>query len=160
MLSIDRIIIYVCESLALTAVIYILAKKTFKIKELAVLAISIMVVFMVLDMFAPGVSSGVRQGSGFGLGYAQIAGSSYPRRYFDPNTGNIVEGMDDPTAINYYGNYNPKNPQKPEQELSKGPNMVTPEAQAQIPSIILQQYSKSPFGTDEDVDAKYAQYKS
>jgi hypothetical protein len=152
MFTINSIIIRLLEGLAVTIAIYLITQKKFDTRGLIILVLSISATFLVLDLFAPNVGNGARQGAGFGLGFQQVAGNPTPMplKYYNPN-GQIIEGMDDPTALNYYGQYNPKMvemPAKPNEE----PIMMVKgnESGAQVPSVILQQYAQNPFSTEEE----------
>ena len=122
MINLSNLIIYFCEGLAVSAALYLLAKRQLGMAEMVVMALSISVTFMILDLFAPDIATGARQGTGFGLGFKQVAGGTYPRHYYGENgqvaggtyprhyygeQTQVVEGMDDPTAIQYYQRYNP-----------------------------------------------------
>lgn len=148
MLTIASIIAHIIEGIAITAAIYLVTQKSLKIKEIAMLSLTITATFLVLDLFAPAVAGGARQGSGFGLGYTQFAGMpTMPRSYFDPK---VVEGMDDPVAIDYYNKLNPQikdtlgsTPDNLEDTQLK-PNLIVNE-DTQIPSVVHQEYTKNPF---------------
>lgn len=187
MISLGNIVIYLMEGLAITGAIYLISGRLLPPAELVTLALSISVTFMILDLFAPGVASGARQGSGFGLGFRQVAGASYPYAYYNGNgkvesnlegfngRRRVIEGMDDPTAVNYYQRLNPSygqpmqleknsplsltgNAQQIDQApegVSAGPQLADYKlekvthsiANAQIPSQILQQFKQNPFDT-------------
>jgi hypothetical protein len=94
MIDLAKIIIYLLEGLAVTGAIYLITKKSLQMTELITLAVTVSVTFMVLDMFAPAVSAGARQGAGFGLGFRQVGAgngleqggggpSPFPLNYFD-----------------------------------------------------------------------------
>jgi len=125
MLSLAKIILYLFEGAAVTVAIYLITKKQLQAAELFTLALSIGVTFMILDLFAPSIAAGARQGAGFGLGWGQVGGTPNPRTYYSNDNRfegkfgqceggrcalprkNIVEGMDDPVAIEYYQRWNP-----------------------------------------------------
>lgn len=130
MLTLSDIMFHIVESIAITCAIYLVTKKTMKVKEIVVLVLSISASSLILSLFSPAVAAGVKQGSGFGLGYAQVAGNGHtrPRRYFDPNyppSSNIETAKPDHSGIPSDTN-----------------------------SIILQEYNKSPF----DTISQYASY--
>jgi len=81
--------VYLLEGIAITIAIYLITKKTIHVTEIVTLAVSIVVTSIILDIFAPSVSAGMRQGSGFGLGYMQVAGNPtpMPRQYFENPNG-------------------------------------------------------------------------
>jgi hypothetical protein len=121
MLSLARIIVYLLEGLSITVAIYLITKRQLRTPELATLALTITATFMILDLFAPGVAIGARQGTGFGLGFAQVGGNAtgMPLQYYGNQSSqgscqngqctdnSILEGMDDPVALQYYQQYNP-----------------------------------------------------
>jgi hypothetical protein len=133
-----KIFIYLLEGIAVTIAIYLIAKKSLSVRELLTLGATIGVTFMILDLFAPSVSSGARQGTGFGLGFQQVGGlpTPMPLQYYNPEMANsngnchcgmnehtngvagevpgpddkkknVIEGMDDPIAKEYYSMWNP-----------------------------------------------------
>lgn len=93
MLSLTNIIIYLLEGVAITIAIYLIAKKKLQTAEIFTLSLTIGVTFMILDMFAPGVAMGARQGAGFGLGFEQVAGDPNPRGYYMTQKGSSVENF-------------------------------------------------------------------
>lgn len=153
MFTLAGIIVRLLEGAAITGVIYLITKKALDMREIVTLMLTISATFMVLDLFAPAIGAGARQGSGFGLGFMQIAGdgNTMPRQFYDPKSSRVVEGMDDPVAMEYYNQYNPHVKQAPVSTEGQ-PNLVV----AKEPSVILQEYAKSPF--DTDADAKFAPF--
>ena len=150
MLTIKRILLYLIEGLAITVAIYLVTKRKIDIRALGTLALTIGVTFMVLDLYAPGVAAGARQGNGFGLGI-QLGGYPTPmnRRYYEGPDNKIVEGMDDPVARNYYGMYNPSPPLQ--QKVVNQPNLIIVKS-----SELLKDYTEHPF--DSTTEVQYAQY--
>lgn len=142
MFTMSSITSYLLIGVAITCAIYFISKKTLTFRELVTFVLSISITFIILDLFASGVSQGVRQGAGFGLGFTQVAGdgNTLPRHYYEP----VVEGMDDKVAIDYYNRYNPN---------KRGPQpIIVGETDSSVanfeqPSIILQHYAKNPFKT-------------
>ncbi len=141
MLSLARIIVYLLEGLSITVAIYLITKRQLRTPELATLALTISATFMILDLFAPGVAIGARQGSGFGLGFAQVGGNAtgMPLEYYGGNDqsqegtcqngqctdNSILEGMDDPVALQYYQQYNPYQSRSIPSELDQlGPRTI------------------------------------
>jgi len=156
MITIENILIYILEGIAITVAIYIVTRRTIKMNEIIILALSISASIFVLDILATKIGAGFRQGAGFGLGFMQVAGNAHtlPSQYF--GSEHVVEGMDDPIAKQYYEKHNPI--QDTEAIIAQPqPNLIKTEKSTseQEPSIILDQYSKSPFDTD-----KYAPYTS
>jgi len=103
MLSLEMLIVHVLEGAAIAAAIFLITNRKLELKEFAVMVITITATFVVLDLFAPTIGVGARQGAGFGLGFKQFAGNGefLPEKYF-------VEGMDDKEALDYYGEFNPQ----------------------------------------------------
>jgi hypothetical protein len=160
MISLANLFVHIIEGVAVTIAIYLVTRKQLNLKEIMTLSIMIAITFLLLDLFAPGVALGARQGSGFGLGFTQVAGSptGMPRHYYDPGSGKIkvIEGMDDEVALKYYGQYNPGKFAELPPQLNE-PNIVIGNAN-QIPSIILQNYTQNPYTNDTTISDKYAEY--
>jgi len=150
MFTLEGVLVHLLEGAAVTGAVYLVTKKALDIREIVTLVLTISVTFMVLDLFAPKIGVGARQGSGFGLGFMQVAGdgNTMPRRFYEAQSGQTVEGMDDRVAIDYYNQYNPHQQQAPVSAVGD-PNLVVAK-EAQIPSVILQKYSQSPFDTNAD----------
>src|SRR5947208_16330681 len=85
MLSLAKIILYLLEGSAITIAIYLITKKQLQASELFTLSLSIGVTFMILDLFAPEIGAGARQGAGFGLGFKQVGGTPRPESYYGTN---------------------------------------------------------------------------
>jgi len=85
MIGLGNLINRLLESLAITVVVYLITNKELSLKELTLLGLTIVTINLLLDLFAPEVAMGARQGTGFGLGYMQIAGSdiTLPYQYFN-----------------------------------------------------------------------------
>lgn len=154
MLTIKRIVLYLIEGLAITAAIYLVTKRQIDVRAIGTLALVIGATYMVLDLYAPGVGAGARQGSGFGLGFGlvpQVAGYPTPmnRRYYEGPDNKIVEGMDDPVALNYYSQYNPNPPLQ--QKVVNQPNLIIVKS-----SELLKDYNDHPFS--DTVEPQYAKY--
>ena len=77
MLTQSQFVKYLLEGLAVgTVAYYITGKKS--LKDSAMLGLTAALVFLLVDLFAPEVSGGLRQGSGFGIGYGMVGGSPTP----------------------------------------------------------------------------------
>lgn len=64
-----NIIKYVLEGAAVAFVAYYILPNSKKLPaEIATLALTASLVFMILDLYAPAVSDGARMGAGFGIG--------------------------------------------------------------------------------------------
>ena len=59
---------YLLEGLAVAAAAYYIPQKKTSLREVAMIALTAAATFAVLDIFAPAVASGARQGAGFGIG--------------------------------------------------------------------------------------------
>lgn len=60
---------YLLEGLAVAAAAYYIPRRTSNLQDIAMIAATAAAVFAILDMLAPTVSHGARQGAGFGIGY-------------------------------------------------------------------------------------------
>uniref|UniRef100_A0A6C0BJY0 Uncharacterized protein n=1 Tax=viral metagenome TaxID=1070528 RepID=A0A6C0BJY0_9ZZZZ len=152
------IVTHILEGLAITVAIYLVAHKSLQPKEFVIMVLIITATFMVLDQFAPVIAVGARQGSGFGLGFQQFAGdgNTMPLQYYQGQK--VVEGMDDPDALEYYGHYNPQHANAPQVTMTapdaSAPNMVLAE-KAQVPSVLLQEFARNPFDSRAENPADY-----
>ena len=59
---------YLLEGLAVAAAAYYIPQKKTSLREVAMIALTAAATFAVLDIFAPAIASGARQGAGFGIG--------------------------------------------------------------------------------------------
>lgn len=77
---IKRVIRYLIEGGAVAMAAYYIPKKKMELEEIAIIAVTAAAIFAVLDMYAPSIASAARQGTGFGIGAAQVgyAGMSVP----------------------------------------------------------------------------------
>lgn len=67
--ALTRLIKYMFEGLAVAIVAYVLPKSKLESNEILVIALSAACVFSILDLLAPAVSAGARQGVGLGAGF-------------------------------------------------------------------------------------------
>lgn len=76
MLSFDvnRFVKYILEGLAVALVTVVIPKKSLKVKEVAMIALTAAATFAVLDVFSPAIASGARTGTGFGVGFSMVGG--------------------------------------------------------------------------------------
>jgi len=74
MLDLQSLLKYVVEGLAVAAAAFYIPRRKSDLQEIAMIALTAAAVFAVLDHFAPNVSSGARQGAGFGIGYGLVGG--------------------------------------------------------------------------------------
>lgn len=140
------------EGVAITVAVYLTIRKEMTWKEAGVLVLTITVVFLLLDLFAPGVSAGARQGTGFGLGISQIAGAgdiTLPRQYYEDNSQQqqqsqsqptVPTGIEDKIALDYANKHIEAHAPVGENESDYPIN-----ADSQVPSTILQKYAENPF---------------
>lgn len=75
-----RLVKYVFEGIAVAAVAYILPKSRLQADEILFIALCAAAVFSILDLLAPAVSSGARQGVGLGAGF-KLIGFPGPGRF-------------------------------------------------------------------------------
>lgn len=74
----NKIIKYLLEGLAVAVAAYYIPNKNRNMSEVAMIALTASVTFLILDMFAPSVGSGARQGAGFGIGSQAISYTGPP----------------------------------------------------------------------------------
>jgi hypothetical protein len=70
----DLVIKYLLEGAAVAVAAFYIPQRKVDLQEIALIAVTAAAVFMVLDFFAPSVSVGARQGTGFGIGYKMVGG--------------------------------------------------------------------------------------
>ena len=70
--AIIRIFKYAFEGLIVALVASILPESKLKMDEIALLALTAACVFSILDLLAPSISSGARQGVGLGTGFRLV----------------------------------------------------------------------------------------
>ena len=68
-----RLLKYIFEGLCVAVVAYILPKHKLTASEIFGLALTAACVFSILDLLAPAISSGAKQGIGLGAGFQLIA---------------------------------------------------------------------------------------
>ena len=71
--TLQRVMKYIIEGLVVGLVAYLLPSKALSTEELILLAITASAIFALLDVLAPAISSTVRSGVGYGIGF-QLAG--------------------------------------------------------------------------------------
>lgn len=74
--ALTRLIKYMFEGLAVAVVAYILPKSKLQPSEIMFLALTAACVFSILDLLAPAISGGARQGVGMGVGFNLVG---FPR---------------------------------------------------------------------------------
>jgi hypothetical protein len=63
-----RAIKYLLEGLAVAIVAYMIPGKVLKLSEIAMIALTALATFAILDIYAPSVGASARTGAGFGVG--------------------------------------------------------------------------------------------
>lgn len=64
---VSRVVKYALEGVAVALAAYYFSGKL-KINEIGMISLTAMATFAILDVYAPGISPGARQGAGFGIG--------------------------------------------------------------------------------------------
>lgn len=67
-----RAIKYLVEGGAVALAAYFIPRRKMDLQEVAMIAVTAAAVFAILDLYAPAVGAAARQGSGFGIGAAQV----------------------------------------------------------------------------------------
>lgn len=80
------------EGLAVALAAYLIPSNPLKNENIVAIALSAAVVFFLLDLFAPEIGLGTRQGAGFGLGAMQVGFGRHP---FIEDLGVPDEGFED-----------------------------------------------------------------
>jgi len=70
--ALTRLIKYAFEGLMVALVAYILPKSKLQTSEILFIALTAACVFSILDLLAPAVSAGARQGVGLGAGFKLV----------------------------------------------------------------------------------------
>lgn len=93
----NDLIKYLLEGLAVSIAAYYIPRKNINIREVLVIGVTAALTFMLLDMFAPGVGVGTRQGSGFGIGWSSVSGGGRPQQNVGHRTPSVGQrGIIDP----------------------------------------------------------------
>jgi hypothetical protein len=71
-----RLVKYALEGLAVAVAAYMLPGKVLKLSEVAMIGLTALATFAILDIYAPSVGASARTGAGFGIG-ANLVG--FPR---------------------------------------------------------------------------------
>jgi ABC-type Co2+ transport system permease subunit len=72
--TLQNLIKYALEGIAVSVAAFYLTNKKQSIKEVLMLGLVAAVTFLILDLFAPMVGAGARHGSGFGIGFGMVGG--------------------------------------------------------------------------------------
>ena len=67
-----RLCKYIIEGFVVALAVFIIPKNKMDIEEVIVIGLTAAATFSILDMFAPSVLVGVKQGAGFGIGASLI----------------------------------------------------------------------------------------
>ncbi len=70
--ALTRLIKYIFEGLMVGLVAYILPKSKLRFDEILLIGLSAACVFSILDLLAPAMSAGARQGVGLGAGFKLV----------------------------------------------------------------------------------------
>jgi ABC-type Co2+ transport system permease subunit len=73
--TLQNLIKYTLEGVAVSVAAFYLTNKKQSIQEILLLGLVAAVTFLVLDLFAPMVGAGARHGSGFGIGFGLVGGA-------------------------------------------------------------------------------------
>jgi hypothetical protein len=65
---VQRAIKYLIEGLAVAAAAFYIPRKKMNLQEIAMIAVTAAAALAILDLLAPSVGAGARQGAGFGIG--------------------------------------------------------------------------------------------
>lgn len=63
---------YIIQGTAVAVAMYLIPRNQVAPKDIMMIAVTAATVFLVLDLFAPAVGAGTRQGSGLGLGFQMV----------------------------------------------------------------------------------------
>lgn len=100
------IIVHVLEALAICVAIYLAVRPTMSLKEVGTMAVTITIVILLLDMFAPRIAMGARKGVGFGTGMGLVGGGDMPAYSAGPVSdvpsvsGGLPTGVSDGSVFN------------------------------------------------------------
>lgn len=67
-----RLVKYLMEGLVVGLVAYVLPSKSLDIQEVMLLALTAASIFAILDLIAPAIGSGARQGVGLSVGFNMV----------------------------------------------------------------------------------------
>ena len=75
MLDVPSLVKYVLEGMAVAVAAFYLTKKRTNPQDVVMIGLVAAATFAVLDLYAPAVALGARQGSGFGIGQSLVGGA-------------------------------------------------------------------------------------
>ena len=67
-----RAVKYLVEGGAVALAAYFIPRRKMDLQEIAMIAVTAAAVFAILDLYAPSIAAGARQGAGFGIGATQV----------------------------------------------------------------------------------------
>ena len=73
-----RAIKYIVEGGAVAVAAYFIPRKKMNVQEIVMIALTAAAVFAILDLYAPAVGAGTRQGAGFGIGASMVGFGGVP----------------------------------------------------------------------------------
>jgi hypothetical protein len=91
---------YALEGAAVAVAAYYIPKRKVDLREIAMIAATAAVVFLLLDTFAPSIGEGARLGSGFGIG-ANQAGFAMEGMCGGNEKSDKKEGLDKSDKFDY-----------------------------------------------------------
>jgi len=68
----SRAVKYLVEGGAVALAAYFIPRRRMELQEILMIAVTAAAVFAILDLYAPSVAAGARQGAGFGIGATQV----------------------------------------------------------------------------------------
>lgn len=71
-MDLSDLVKYILEGIAVAIAAYFIPQKTTDIKDIIYIGLTAAATFLILDLFAPKIGTGARQGSGFGIGINQV----------------------------------------------------------------------------------------
>lgn len=70
--ALTRLVKYILEGLMVGVVAYLLPKSKLQLNEILLIGLTAACVFSILDLLAPAISAGARQGVGLGAGFKLV----------------------------------------------------------------------------------------
>ena len=92
-MNLASILKYVLEGLAVAVAAYFIPQRKTNALEVLAIGLSAAATFMILDLFAPSIGAGARQGSGFGVGLNQVGFQT--GGYYDDEAAGDDESSDE-----------------------------------------------------------------
>lgn len=98
--DLQSLIKYLLEGAAVAVAAFYIPRRKVDLQEIALIALTAAAVFAVLDMFAPSIAAGSRQGAGFGIGYQMTGGDSECEDSSEDSESSEDENENEPQAAN------------------------------------------------------------